>query len=409
MQLVKHYNRIINAYPKYLLSIKDEPLEEMKQVIKVLERYNKSQEQIINVFNGAGENRSFNILAVILYLLNDYYEYGIYTNNEEIVEINGQGEILWDKTIDEGFAFIEKNQPYYIDFFTQKSIENDLDYFKRLHECILTECSHQLQEAKLDLIFEMEIPNLSEEKISDFGDREYILERIQKELNTEYSTRKIVLLKTIYAYISQNQKLFDENYGISMFGTTSFHMVWEKVCAKVFNNKSCTPLDQLNMTVPLTSEYHNKKNLIDIIEKPIWEGIDITQEANDTLTPDLINISQINQSDCFFILDAKYYNLQLEKGKRLRSNPGVGDVTKQYLYQLAYQKFINAHNISIVKNCFLLPTEKDEFLKKGIVKMPMLESLKLENIEIWQIPAQKIYEAYLTRKKLDLKFLTYNT
>ncbi|MFW5677502.1 MAG: LlaJI family restriction endonuclease, partial [Acetivibrio ethanolgignens] len=94
-------SRVIKVFPKYLLSKKEAPLDEMKQVVKVLERYSRSEEQIINVFNGNGENRSFNILAVILFLLNDYYEYGIYTNSEEIVEINGEGEILWGKTIDE--------------------------------------------------------------------------------------------------------------------------------------------------------------------------------------------------------------------------------------------------------------------------------------------------------------------
>ena len=67
-------SRIIKVYPKYLLSKKDDALSEMKQVIRVLEKYSRSEEQIINVFNGDGENRSFNILAVLLFLLNAYYE-----------------------------------------------------------------------------------------------------------------------------------------------------------------------------------------------------------------------------------------------------------------------------------------------------------------------------------------------
>lgn len=51
-------SRIIKVYPKYLLTEQDH-LESMKQVLKVLERYSRSEEQIINVFNGDGENRSF--------------------------------------------------------------------------------------------------------------------------------------------------------------------------------------------------------------------------------------------------------------------------------------------------------------------------------------------------------------
>ena len=193
-------SRVIKVYPKYLLSQK-EPLAEMKQVIRVLERYSNSKKPIINIFNGDGENRSFNILAVILFLLNDYYEYGVYTNSEDIIEINGEGEILWGKTIDESFAMIEDNRPYYMELYTGKTVEDNMDYFKRLHECVLTECSRQLHAAQLDELFGMDELVLSEETLLDFGDKDYILERLHKELNIQFNTRRQILLKTIYTYI----------------------------------------------------------------------------------------------------------------------------------------------------------------------------------------------------------------
>ena len=215
-------SRVIKVYPKYLLSKKDDNvLDEMKQIVKVLERYSRSEEQIINVFNGDGENRSFNILAVILFLINDYYEYGIYTNSEDIIEVNGEGEILWGKTIDESFAMIEDNRPYYMELYTEKSVEDDMDYFKRLHECVLTECSRQLRDAQLDALFDMDAIELSEETLADFGDKEYVLERIIKELNLQFNTHRQILLKTLYAYVSQDRRMLDENDGISMFGTTA--------------------------------------------------------------------------------------------------------------------------------------------------------------------------------------------
>ena len=241
-------SRVIKVYPKYLLSKKDDDvLDEMKQVVKVLERYSRSEEQIINVFNGDGENRSFNILAVILFLINDYYEYGIYTNSEDIIEVNGEGEILWGKTIDESFALIEDNRPYYMELYTEKSVEDDMDYFKRLHECVLTECSRQLHAAQLDELFDMDRIELSEETLEDFGDKEYILERIIKELNLQFNTHRQILLKTLYAYISQDRKMLDENDGISMFGTTAYHAVWEKAqndstaCREISGQEGKTP------------------------------------------------------------------------------------------------------------------------------------------------------------------------
>lgn len=45
---------------------------------------------------------------------------------------------------------IEDNRPYYMELYTEKSVEDDMDYFKRLHECVLTECSRQLRDAQLD-------------------------------------------------------------------------------------------------------------------------------------------------------------------------------------------------------------------------------------------------------------------
>ena len=398
-------SRIIKVYPKYLLTEQDH-LESMKQVLKVLERYSRSEEQIINVFNGDGENRSFNMLAVILYLLNDYYEYGIYTNSEDIIEVNGDGDILWGKTIDESFALLQDNKPYYMELYTGRTVDDDMDYFKRLHECILTDCSEQLHTAQLDSLFDIDQIILSEEKLDDFGDTDYILERLQKELNIQFNTRRQILLKTLYAYVAQNKRLLENNDGISMFGTTAYHAVWENVCAEVFDNKLKTSLGKLNMSVPLSKEYTPSDMLIEIIEKPVWKGPDTEEKkASVTLIPDLISIPKIGNEDYFFIFDAKYYNLRLEKGKTLGGNPGVGDVTKQYLYQLAYKKFIKAHNIAVVKNCFLMPTEKNEIIDKGTAKMEMLEALGLENIQIRLMPAAMMYEYYLTQRKIDVALL----
>lgn len=397
-------SRVIKIYPKYILS-ENAPLSQMRQVVKVLERYSRSEEQIVNLFNGNGDNRSFNILAVILYLLGDYFDYGVYNNTEDILEINGGGAIQWGRTIDDGFAIIEDNRPYYPEFVTQRTIEDETDYFRRLHECVLTECSKQLRDAGLENLFEMEPVNLSEEQLDDFGDKDYILDRIMAELGSQFNTHRQITLKTLFAYISQDGKMLEKNQGISMYGTTAFHTVWEKVCAEVFGNRLNTPIGQIRMKVPLADRYDRKTKLINLIEKPKWFGIDTVQEPKDTLIPDLITVTQHDGEDWFVIFDAKYYLLQLEKGRSLRGNPGVGDVTKQYLYQLAYKDFVNEHEISVVKNCFLMPTESNEVIVKGTARMEMLSALGLEDIQIRQIPATELFNCYLSRKRMPIERL----
>lgn len=190
-----------------------------------------------------------------------------------------------------------------------------------------------------------------------------------------------------------------------MYGTNAFHAVWEKACADVFENKLNTPIGQLHLNKALAEGYDKKAKLIDLIEKPMWCGEDTVQRPKDTLIPDLITISQHNGEDWFVIFDAKYYLLQLEKGKTLRGNPGVGDVTKQYLYQLAYKKFIQDHNIGVVKNCFLMPTESTRIISAGNAKMEMLSALGLEDVQIRKIPATELFSYYLARKRMPIEKL----
>lgn len=388
--------RALKCYPKYLLHT-EEPRQELKQVLKVLEKYN-SKEQIVRMFNDSSESSSFNLLAVLLFLIQDYYENGVYSNTEDIIESNGSGEILWDKTINETFTLLSHNRPYYIDLQTKKRVTNDFDYFQRLHECILTKASKEMRDADLLELFEITEIDLTDEVLDDFGDKEYILYRIEKELSTQFNTRKQLVLKTIYAYIDHSGNLYDTDC-LSMFGTNSFNLVWESVCADVMDNQLDTRLGALRLPVALKPEYDSNTKLIDLIEKPFWSVTGKT--ANDTLIPDLVSIT----GEQFIIFDAKYYNAQLEPGVAPKGQPGIESVTKQYLYQLAYQGFIVDHNFKDVKNCFLMPTENKEVEDRGEASMEMLSGLGLQSIKVRFVPATMVYEHYLSGRKLDIRIL----
>ena len=388
--------RVLKRYPKYLLS-KEQPKDELRQVLKVLEKYN-TKEQIVRMFNDSSESSAFNLLAVLLFLLQDYYENGVYSNTEDIIESNGSGEILWDKTINETFTLLANKRPYYIDLQTKKRVTDDYDYFKRLHECVLTRASAELMDAELLDLFEITGVDLTDETLDDFGEDEYILYRIEKELNTQFNTRKQLLLKTIYAYIAHSGSLYDMEC-LSLFGTNSFNLVWEGVCADIMDNQLRVRLDALKLPKTLRPEYDGKLKLIELIEKPLWTATGKT--AADTLIPDLISIA----GEQFIIFDAKYYNAQLIPGNVPKGQPGIESVTKQYLYQLAYQKFISDHGFSAVKNCFLMPTENREVEDHGEVSMEILSELGLQNIKVRFLPADAVYDHYLDGRKMDIREL----
>jgi llaJI restriction endonuclease len=297
---------------------------------------------------------------------------------------------------------LSDNRPYYVELQTRKRVTNDFDYFKRLHECVLTMASRELKDAKLLDLFEMDEVNLTDEELDDFGDKEYILYRIEKELNIQFNTRKQLVLKTMYAYIERRGSLFDIDC-LSLFGTNSFNLVWEKICADIMDNQLDVPLGAIKLPVPLKDGYDRKKKLIELIEKPLWTVTGKT--AKDTLIPDLISICKIDRQYQFIIFDAKYYNALLENGTVPTGQPGIESVTKQYLYQLAYQKFIDEHEFSAVKNCFLLPTENNEIEDKGEVRLNMLANLGLQDIKVRFIPAAMAYGLYLSGRKMDIEMM----
>ena len=394
---------VLKIYPKYIFK-SDAPLLQLKQILKVIEKENK-KEQFIKFHNESIENSSYNLLATILYLYNDYNEYGIYTTTQDIFEVNGNGEINWDKTINETFTLISNNKPFYPELITRKKIDDDNDYFKILHEVILTQCSKQLKKTGLLELFEFEELNLAEKKIDDLGDKDYILNKILKELNVQFNTRKQLLLKTMYAYISCKSDL-GTNSDFSLYGTNSFHVIWENVCAEVFNNMLNKKLSELSLPLKLKRAYNENHKLISIIEKPTWNNKHGEFES-DTLIPDLISIYQDNnQEHKFIIFDAKYYTIKIN-GKSIVGQPGIESVTKQYLYQLAYKKFLEEHGFEQynIRNCFLLPTENSEVKELGNVSMEMLTMLGLEKIQVRLLPAEVIYSKYLKKTKFDINLL----
>ncbi|MSS11285.1 LlaJI family restriction endonuclease [Clostridium sp. WB02_MRS01] len=398
---------VFKCYPKYILSTK-EPIYELKKILRVIKKYN-SNEQLVYLYNGEDDNKIFNRLAVSLHLLEEYFMYGIYTNQHEIIEINGEGEILWNRTIDETFAVIQNNRPYYIELQTQNVVDNDMDFFKQLHECVLTQCSTELKNTGLLQLFDIEGVELTDCSLVDFGDMDYILYRLQREIEVQYVTRKQNLLKTLYTYIA-NDKTDRDDINFSLYGTNNFNLVWEKVCSNNFGSV----LDEKILKLPLgvSPEYEIKKNdtLRSIIDRPVWNRKNpwVSDSNVDTLRPDLICIYPCNEhmDYCFGIYDAKYYKIDFvhqSASWKVTGQPGVGDVTKQYLYQLAYDDFITKQGYKYIQNMFFCPQEEAE-PDYGYVEMKMLHTMgdkNLENIAVVKLSADEMYNIYLANRKIE--------
>lgn len=386
---------ILNCYPKYIFDKDIRPKDELKQVVKVIEKINQ-KEQSINLFIDFNNRKSYNELSVILFLLNDYFEHGIYSTRELVYEVNGEGEVNWEKTINEKFTVLSNNRSFYPELITKKMVSDDYHILKRLHEIILSECSQNLKDADLLDLFDFVEVDLTDENFEDIGEIDYLLYVIEQSLSIEFNTRRQLLLKALYVYLSE-KNLSSPDGNISFFGTNAFHVVWEKVCAHILGNDLHISIGNLGLDAD-SSKLSLK--LIDYIEKPKWQTANVTRYSKDTLIPDTISV----RKPYFFIFDAKYYTLQVEE--QLRNYPGIGDITKQFLYQRAYKNLIVKNHL-IAKNCFVVPTSSESDYDYVRISMDMFSDLKPEYIQVMKLNASQAYDYYLKGKILDEVFLHF--
>lgn len=386
-------NYVINCYPKY---IEEYEFNDLKQIIKVLERLQRDDE-VVHFQNTFNNDKSINLLPILLFLMKDYYENDLYKNFQEIMEINGDGEILWDRTINNNKVFIQNNKPYYYEVFTRNRINDLNDYFRRLHKIILTECSQKLEDCNLLNLFDLTEIYLTDETLDNFDNTETILNNINYELHTQFDTRKLEVLESMRLYIENKSSNFGLKNCFSLYGTTSFAHVWEKVCCYVFNDLKDTPLRNISLPCELKEEYSNSLDLMSLIEKPLWNFFENEPIYKNTLKPDLITTYQSDNIFAFCIFDAKYYNIIGRQNEEMRNFPGIESITKQYLYHLAFKKFIENHKFDCMFNCFLFPSPFLNVQKIGYVELEMLNRIGLKNIEIILLPPKNLYKSFLER------------
>ncbi len=378
-------------YPKYsdrYLSDETNDFKMLKQIVSVIRKY-QSKEQKIGL--GEGINLSnFNLLSITLELLNSYYEHGLYQNDRQIIEDNGDGEILWEKTINENTAYFSNGVPVYLDTFTINQESNEQDFFRRLHAFIITEACNRLKD--ILGILDIECLNLTSEKIESFGSMEFIVYRLNQELSNQFITHKQNILKLMKRYIEEDSSK-NVSDTISFVGTNSFNLVWEDVCSVVMDDCINKSIKELGL-----SYSKNKKQsalVADVIAKPMWKHNESgkVHKAKKTLVPDIITIKGNQLS----IYDAKYYKIKLDD-KEVKNQPGVGDITKQYLYELAFKEFAQENELSINANAFLMPTDGDKEIRLGTASMEIFHALgevNLHDIEVILKPCEEMYRKYL--------------
>ena len=212
-----------------------------------------------------------------------------------------------------------------------------------------------------------------------------------------------VLLQLLQAYI-EKEDLRSETSGISAFGTVSFNMAWEKACACALGNLLETRCCDLGIT--LKGRYAEEKmtslTLKEIIDRPevVTENKKeyYKSDAN-LLKPDIVTLTRNEDTLRMDIYDAKYYLARVDEYGTTYDLPGIGDITKEFLYELAYKEFRDTHAIKMGKNAFVFPVDSGERLlvSKGKIRMKLFQYYEpeLQPVTLLFADANQVFECYV--------------
>lgn len=396
-------NKPIFLLPKYInIKNKDNQKLHLKKIIELLneftlrERLDENNIESI-VFNEEKEENEF--LSIIKFILDDYSEYGIYENEIEAIELNGNGEINWDKTIEQIDPMVFNKQWIYADFITNKSIVDENKFITLIHGTILNECINILKKYHLDLfincneaVVENTLESLDEEDI------EVLENEIDKEITVQFNDRKRRVLYAMKSYLNRRCDIGESD--LILFGTRNFKWIWEVICGYVFKNE-------------FVNNGKNSKYEVFNITPPKWningsnvgnkDTTDLEMKKN-RLTPDILRTIILPEGKKLLILDAKYYNIRfdLELGKVL-GNPGIEDITKQYLYKVALKTYISKNTIgNDVFNAFLFPTMEPSNVQ-GYVKLDFMDEYCSDGIKLIMLNVEEIIDKYCNNVTYEMK------
>ena len=388
---------VVVAYPKYFRD-REPSDEELRQILRVIKR-DAGRASIASLSEEGG--RTDDKLPVMLALLELYAEYDVYSNYIDGIELNGAGVIDWNRTIGNHLPIVSDGRPIYIEYESRKTLRDESDFITRLHRAVLTECSRQLHDAGVDELLSLDEVWLSDEEVEDLGDSEALAWRLERERGSQFADWKILVLELLGRYLFDREST-TESDEVHAIGTTSFYHLWEEACKVAFGDSLDTRLGKLGIRLAAEWTERKRDTLLGIIEHPKWQrcfgGKYQQAQETDTLIPDTIVFAADGAgAKTFCIYDAKYY-VPNASGK-MKYQPGLESVTKQFLYQSAYKQFVLDHGFERVVNAFLIPTTGDKPVKMARVEfskvMGETEAPFSNYVYMWALPAHKIFDAFL--------------
>lgn len=348
------HDYLFAVMPKYYARMDDQSSQDheiavMGEVLKAVRRYQGRHGKRRTVdgrsFIPADAHEQDDHLELYRYLLEDYAQNGPYRSPRRIHEIDGGGDVDWERTVGITMPVMSRRVPAYMTTVNSRRTRESHNVIARLQAAILTEITDAMERTHLTDLLHLPSLRISHETIDDLGGTEYAVRMVRRERRTQFETRKRLLLDCMLDYLEGDGAPTEARRTL-FEGTTAFNLVWEDVCRTVLGGWNT---DNDYMPHPCW-RYRPDGDVMPMVEDfdanfgaDCGDGGDVSVDS-DTLIPDVISTVRDDGISRQYVLDAKYYvptwgvkRDGLNTRGLLSHAPRVGDVIKQYFYLMAIE------------------------------------------------------------------------
>ncbi len=303
-------------------------------------------------------------------ILKDYQRSGLWIDSEQYLSPSDRGKVNWKRTIQRGgelwVGSKGERRPVYLSPMTYQRRRN-LDHpITQAQLAVLYEIdllyAPLLDDAPLILPETFDVPRLE-----SFGALTRALESSLREVFQE-RPRRLAQLLLKYLKMSKYRGKRDQ---VDIYGTTSFHTIFESMCASVLSNQDKDDSLAAGEVQWNIARLPNRLRGSAETRKGSTQYLDLISKVSEVREESpYIQWRLDPEGRQRLILDAKYYDFigklvsEPHETDHLQLNhvPGIGDIRKQYAYQTWVEKRLQqkeggeAGQRWIIANGLLFPT-----------------------------------------------------
>lgn len=244
-------------------------------------------------------------LALVHYLIEDYYANGLYVQRKKHFSVN-HGRPTWKRTIARRTPYPSGESSVYLDTDTSSTRYVSDCETARIHAQVIRDI-HKTYGVLLtgDYVNFDDKLDRTPKPVSSLEGQVAILER---ELSESYSERDIYLIGMLRTYVERKSTMGGNEL---LVGTRKFHNVWEGMLDKCLPRKI-----EINSELPVPY-YQQGEDFFEVSQK--GQRTDTVIESEDGMR--------------WAVIDAKYYHASAPN-----LAPGWHDLVKQYFYRRAAEK-----------------------------------------------------------------------